>query len=359
MKPHALLLGCAVGAVALSPAAAAAKTKQVSMGLPVKYQKTFFEKHQGDANAFFPAKVTIARGDKVRFTVNGFHNIDFPAAGASALPLVLPTGEKIAGEKDAAGQDFWFNGLDQLAFNPELAPVGFGKTFTYTGAARVKSGLPVIDNPRPVSVKFPKAGTFTYFCSIHPGMTGKVRVVKKRGAVPSSKADARAVRKQATTALNTLEAVNKKTVGAEIVQIGGAGEGGVESFRFFPPAPEVKVGTTLTFTMPPGSTELHTATTGPGNPESEEESYLGTVAAGYQSQVFPGVSVYPSDTPGETAASLTPTLHGNGFWNSGALDRDENSPVPSSNKVTFAAAGSYTFYCLVHPFMKATVTVTP
>ena len=30
---------------------------------------------------------------------------------------------------------------------------------------------------------------------------------------------------------------------------------------------------------------------------------------------------------------------------------------PSSGKVTFDTPGTYTYYCLIHPFMKGTVTV--
>jgi plastocyanin len=31
------------------------------------------------------------------------------------------------------------------------------------------------------------------------------------------------------------------------------------------------------------------------------------------------------------------------------------TPLPPSNVVTFAAPGTYNFYCLVHPFMHGTV----
>jgi plastocyanin len=50
-------------------------------------------------------------------------------------------------------------------------------------------------------------------------------------------------------------------------------------------------------------------------------------------------------------------LHGNGFWNSGALDRVSATPLPQASQVTFGAPGTFTYYCLIHPFMKGTVVV--
>jgi len=56
--------------------------------------------------------------------------------------------------------------------------------------------------------------------------------------------------------------------------------------------------------------------------------------------------------------TVTPGKHGNGFSNSGFLDNAEASPLPSSTKVTFGAPGSSTLICLIHPFMRSTVTAT-
>ena len=64
------------------------------------------------------------------------------------------------------------------------------------------------------------------------------------------------------------------------VSVGASGAGGVEYFGFFPANKSVKVGTTVTFRMSSKSFEVHTATTGPGNPETEPTSYLGAIAAG-------------------------------------------------------------------------------
>ena len=118
----------------------------------------------------------------------------------------------------------------------------------------------------------------------------------------------------------------------------------------------IPTGSSLTFRMHPASYDVHTATTGPGNPETEPNSYLGQIAASFNSPVFDPRAVYASEAPG-TGGTLTPALHGNGFWNSGVLDTAAGSPLASSNAVKFGAPGKYEFYCMIHPFMHLTVTV--
>jgi plastocyanin len=39
------------------------------------------------------------------------------------------------------------------------------------------------------------------------------------------------------------------------------------------------------------------------------------------------------------------------------MDESNATPLQSSNSVTFNAPGTYQFYCLIHPFMHATVVV--
>lgn len=355
MHSRALLLGITAG-IALSSTGAHAATKKVAMGVPSeKIAKQFFALN-GEPQAFFPETVTINAGDRVEFHALGFHNLDLPPTGGAPLPLLGPTGAK-SEDKDAAGADFWFKGLDVLGFNALLMKMRWGKTFTYAGQ-RINSGLPLGDDLEPVTVKFPKTGTFTYFCNIHAGMKGKVRVVGKGQRVPSAKADKRAVANQLDAAMAELRAVNKTKVGSGVIQIGGAGKGGVESFNFFPAKSSVRVGTTVTFQMPPGSVEVHTATTGPGDPDKQPRSYLGTLASSFQSEAFDPRATYGSEAPGSTPAQLTKSLHGNGFWNTGVLDRSDSTPPPAESKVTFAEAGTFDFYCLIHPFMKTTVTAT-
>jgi plastocyanin len=346
----------AVAVLAVVPAGASAATKTVDMGTPPSAAKSL-QKTGADVNAFFPSATTVHVGDSVRFLAVGFHNLDLPKKGGKPTPLIASTGQAIAGALDAAGAAFWFNGQQNLQFNlPALAPAGFGKKFTYTGAKGVQSGLPLSNKPKPVTVKFAKAGTFTYYCDVHIGMKATVKVVSKSKPVPSTKADAKRVKDQLSKALAVAKGLPKTTPPAGTVDLGVAGKGGVEFYGMVPASSTVPVGTTLTFRMSPGTYEDHTATFGPGDPEKEPGSYLGAIAGSFAGSTLDQKGVYASDAPG-TVAALAPTLHGNGFWNSGVLDASSATPLPPSNQVTFAAAGTYNFYCLIHPFMKGTVVV--
>ena len=69
-----------------------------------------------------------------------------------------------------------------------------------------------------------------------------------------------------------------------------------------PDALTVPVGTSLTFRMHPASYDIHTATAGPGNPETEPDSYLGQLAAGFdERRSSTRAAVYPSERAGDAA----------------------------------------------------------
>src|SRR3954469_23626073 len=170
-------IAVAVGVLAV-PAAASAATKTVNMGLPISAQKQF-QKTGSDVNDFFPHGTTIHVGDSIKFNPTGFHTVDIPNKGAKPLGLFAPAGTT-SGVLDAAGAPFWFNGQTQLGFTPALGPPGlYGKKATYTGAKRVESGIPFAEKPKPFTVKFTKAGSFTYYCNVHAGMKGTIKVVSK------------------------------------------------------------------------------------------------------------------------------------------------------------------------------------
>ena len=346
----------AVVAVVLLPAAAAqAKPKSVVMGLGSKTNE-FNTKYGSDVNAFFPSKITIRKSGKVRFVPGGFHTLDIPPGGGSPLALFAPAGQ-VSGVKDAAGNPFWFNGQPNLQFNPEVLVNNYGKSFTRQGNTRIESGLPLGAGLKPITVKFKKKGTYTYYCDVHPGMVGKVVVKGRHARVPSAKKDRKTVKRQVRLARTRAKKLSSVVPTGNNVSVGGSAKGGVEYFGMLPAVKTVPHGTTVRFAMSVRSRDVHTATFGPGNPETQPTSYLGVIAASFEGQIDQR-GVYPSENPTGPLAALSPTLHGNGFWNSGAMDRSGTSPLPASNEVTFNTPGTYDFYCMIHPFMHGQIKVT-
>ena len=347
----------AAGLLLAGTAAAQAAEKTVQMGTPPSAARTL-QKSAVDVNAFFPSSVAIHVGDRVRFVPVGFHDVHFLGRSGKATTPFIPTGKTIAGVNDAAGVPFWFNGRPELGANPRIFnPRGnLGKTVVTNGTREIYSGAPITNRPRPMIVRFTRAGLFRYVCDIHPGMKGSVRVNPRSRPVPSARADSRRVNRQIASARSVARTLTERDAPpANTVDVGRAGRGGVSLFAFVPSRLTVPVGTTVTFRMQSGDFETHTATTGPGDPQKEPNSYLGRLVASLESPNAAQHALYPSDVP-PAAASLTPALHGNGFWNSGGMDAISGTPLGNQSQVRFAAAGTYRFVCLIHPFMLATIT---
>src|SRR5687768_3170426 len=165
---HARIAGVVVAAVALSvPATAGAATKTVQAG-PFGEQAQQFQGAFGDANTFFRKTVTIHRGDRVRWRINGFHSVTFAPAGEPPPGLIVPdAGTPVAGVNDAAGNPFWFNG--QPTLRPNLLAVAPQGGSTFDPAELQNSGLPLAAGPPPPYVlRFKRKGTFSYVCVVHP-----------------------------------------------------------------------------------------------------------------------------------------------------------------------------------------------
>jgi plastocyanin len=184
-------------------------------------------------------------------------------------------------------------------------------------------------------------------------MKGKVKVVPKGKAIPTAKQDTKTAANQFAAEVKTAKKLAKLTPPANTIQ-GGNDKPPVVQLRFFPQTIQAKVGQPLTVQVK-SVPEVHTFSFGPA-------AYLNQVANALAipqsngSVLFNPQIAYPSDAP--PLPAYTGSNHGNGFFSTGLLDGDPNSPFPSSTQITFSQPGTYGFICLIHPFMQGQVVVT-
>jgi plastocyanin len=122
-------------------------------------------------------KVEAARLKKVLgLSRMSFHDINHPIA-ITDVPL-----EEEMKTGDAAGHEVV---VDNFSFAPAMAAVPAGSTITWTNRDDVPHNIvsteqkfksPVLDTDERFSHKFDAPGTYKYYCSIHPKMTGQVVV---------------------------------------------------------------------------------------------------------------------------------------------------------------------------------------
>jgi plastocyanin len=302
-------------------------------------------------NTFIPGQITVEQGTKVTFSIQGFHTVTFPKKGTKLIPFVIPGSTQNPPTNDPSGQPYWWGGTTPaLGLNPAApAPTGGTKV---TGARTVSSGF--VQGRRPsFTVSFPKKGTFQVRCIVHPRMKGTVKVVKKGSAAADTAAQiARAATRDTArlvkAAKRTARTAGRRAATAPVLI--GPGDSRQEAFKFFPAASTVAPGGTVLFRMA-GANEIHTVTFGP----SDFLDAVGKRTFEGQGLALDPEGAYPSDPPAAVPSYL-PTLHGNGYLNSGVLT-EPGEPGTHAFRVTFPVAGVYQYRCLVHPDMRGQVTV--
>jgi plastocyanin len=131
----------------------------------------------GSAPSAGPMKVEAARLKKVLgLSRMSFHDINHPIA-ITDVPL-----EEEMKTADAGGQQVV---VDNFSFAPAMTAVPAGSTITWTNRDDVPHNIvsteqkfksPVLDTDERFSHTFEAPGTYKYYCSIHPKMTGQVVV---------------------------------------------------------------------------------------------------------------------------------------------------------------------------------------
>jgi plastocyanin len=359
-----LALTCAVvAALALAGAASPAQHARSATTFTV-YLGEFapppasLRKIPGTINQFLPAKVTVAAGDSVTFSSASFHSVTY---NPKPIPLLMPDPKKgtYTGLVDAAGAPFYFEGRPKLIYNPQA--------FGPFGPKTISPGTPVSsgamgpqgpkDPPQTATYAFPKPGTYTLFCTLHPGMKGTVVVKPAGSALPKTPDQVKA---QALTAQQAAYpkaiALNKTKVGAPNTVAMGVGAG-VAMIAFYPKSLKVKAGSTVTFVNKSAS-EVHNIVLGPKKyvEQFQKKTDLFPTGPTSPNQASPVLPFGTDPTPYKYDGATT---HGNGFF---VTPLTSGAPIglPRSSRVTFSAPGTYKYFCWIHgPDMGGTITVTP
>ena len=331
---RSLVVAAGIAALLIPATAAQAATKQVTIG-PAK-PLAGVPPVAFDAD-FYPRKITIAKGDHIRFKwTTGFGDVIFVPEGQDAPSFAMPTGT-VAGAKDEAGADLWFNGQPSFAPNMEaLSPQG-GKVID--GSKVVGSGFSFEGPMKPWKVRFTKAGTYRLSerpdadQAAHghgqeepqrrarqegrqaaPGQAGQGEHEAREEARglrrPGGQRGARRQRRQGHRADRLLPREEDRQ---------GRRHGEVRDVEVVDRAPQRR--------LRPQAVSRRQAV-----PRAGAQPVRGLPLATRRARRS------ASTAPTTATATSTP----------GSSTPNKNSPFPSNDSVTFTKAGTYTYYCAVH-----------
>lgn len=264
-------------------------------------------------NSFGPKEATISVGSTVEFDWGTYaepHTVTF---GIPMGDPTVPTEGVLDGPVEFDGTGFVSSGLVG-------GPFGAGI----------------------LSMTFTEAGTFEYFCVIHPPMTGSITVVEDEDDAETAaeiaersdeEFDAQMSEVVALAAQLTAKPVavaNKPNGGKEYTVEVGLDTMDVTVNRYFPKT--IAITTLDTIKWNAGTFTPHSITIG---------------------QLPPGD---PFEAPVTVPANNVYT--GTGIVHSGMIGKD--LPDGTTFSLSFSQPGSYTYYCLLHSFLnqQGTVTVT-
>lgn len=277
--------------------------------------------------AFGPGAPTVLVGDSLRFTITSdeVHTVTF-GTPPSGVPL------------------------DQFPISGWAAPAGpppwdFG-TVEYDGTGFLNTGIAVTGST--ATVTFSAAGSFPFFCAIHPGMDGYVDVVEDGTATTQAEADEASdqtrdellgqvdsLRQERLDSVEKAENSDGSSTWSvyadalsEPTDMPGGGSGYLELLEFIPDEIDVKEGDMLSWT----ASSVHTVTF---VPEGTDPSTLDPFATP------------PSGDGSEYDGTQ---LANSGVFNAGPMS-------VASFSLTFPNEGTYPFVCLLHAGMGQLGTV--
>jgi plastocyanin len=284
-------------------------------------------------NEFAPIQVTVNVGDTVTWSLDSteFHNVLFTSGGE--------------------GPEFVQPGPEGLFVNPAVAFPAGGSSYDGSGVA----GSGLLNTGDKFSLTFTKAGTFSYVCSIHPGMGGSVKVVDAGQPADTQAAvnDRKRAQINGDLATKAIPAImanrgELETPTATVGVAAGIQSGPADSLRFFPERVTVREGDIVSWIWRTEDTP-HTVTFLGGQPVPE------TIVPQPQQGGPPRLMLNPAVL---APAGDAVDWDGASYLNSGFLAPMPGQPAPEFG-VHFSTAGTYDYLCLLHPGMVGTVVVLP
>jgi LPXTG-motif cell wall-anchored protein len=275
--------------------------------------------HALQAQAFLPTQITINQDDTITWTTGAefVHTVTFLSEGTPP-PVAAPEGN--------------------IVIQPAATAFPSGGP-SYDGTGFVNSGL-LEGKGKTYSLTFTKAGTYGYFCLLHPGMVGQVVVQAAGSAYPLTQAQIDA---QANAELYAkLGSANQDLQNSKLTSkpntngttnytvVNGAGGNQASVLRFVPVDLTVKAGDSVTW-LGNDPHEVHTVTF--YDPAGKVPDFIVPQPQGSG----PPKLVIPHAAPENDTAVDSQDL-----YNSGLL-------LPGqSYTFSFPKPGTYTYVCVVH-----------
>ncbi len=332
-------------------------------------------------NQFLPGDITIVEGDTIVWERVMFHTVTLLSGGErpqwlrplkdgrlGVEPKVgFQSGPRPVEEIEPIAIASWAR--DRLGLLEPSGELLINGNNEYDGEGFFNSGAPFSPDtlPRPVSVKFTKAGIYEVVCLIHPDMKATVTVLQPGFTAPDSQADlnVRAEEERASmiARAETLIAAQEAAAArrpdfttAHSLKT-GLFQDDVEYARFMPSDLVIRAGDTVAWDWVNAGDTPHTVTFLSG---AEAPDYFLV-----EHKVFADGSLNVRDpptialNPDVFAASGGDTYSGSGVFSSGVLFGEKGPPGrPSRYSLRFDTPGTFDYMCLMHgPVMSGTITV--
>jgi plastocyanin len=298
-----------------------------------------FSSANAELLAFAPSYLKVHRGDSVMWHINSFHNVHI---GENPADMVVV--QEIDGKPTPV-------------INPSVAFGNIKTGETYKGGD-VSNGIGLGPDASPVFtvvIDMP-VGVYTYFCDIHPGMTGIIEVVPDDEVIPApAEVDAAAQDEisgqfMAATPNVMAKAAEASPVaqdGVLTVSLGVGNVGRVYYGQFLPYFGAIKAGESVTWENPADSIEAHFVNALPYDDQTFPDFAPLPPAAEGQPPVFAlGLGFLGSTQTGATVAK-------GDVFNSTAINPGQ------SFTLTFKDPGVYAYTCHIHPGMNGVIVVEP